>query len=507
MKIVIIGAGVSGLTAGAALAKAGHEVTLFEQNHRLGGVTATVEKSGYQWDLGQLLVEGLGRDEPLGQVFQELGLYERLTARADYRGYVFPDYEIRRPAAYQGPTWRMQALKAQFPAESRGLDRYWRDYVRFTRVMTLARRMDQSRGLGRLWNRVRLLLALLPLLPKARMNATQLMNHYFADEALKMVFISILADFFTPPSQFQGLGVFALNSELSFEERMPAKIGRNAVQLSLYSLLGGIGSLTQPLADRIRESGGDIRMNNPVEKIVVEDNQVRGVMAEGSFFPADAVLASGSVRQTFFDLVGKDHLTDDFIRLVEGQHLMDAVFMVHLGLDMDPAPYVHGAVTYYYGTYDLEGGIRRARSGEYHGGADGFVVHVPTLHSPQMAPEGHHALTIYTICPNNLSDGDWETQKEAWADRLVSHAEAYIPGLADHTRERMVLTPMDFQQIAHMPHFAFGGLCPVMDAPRVPHRTPIDGLWFIGQQSESGGGVMNVMLASYRVAKDLSRSQ
>jgi phytoene dehydrogenase-like protein len=41
----------------------------------------------------------------------------------------------------------------------------------------------------------------------------------------------------------------------------------------------------------------------------------------------------------------------------------------------------------------------------------------------------------------------------------------------------------------------------------VPHRTPIDGLWFIGQQSESGGGVMNVMLASYRVAKDLSRSQ
>jgi len=39
-----------------------------------------------------------------------------------------------------------------------------------------------------------------------------------------------------------------------------------------------------------------------------------------------------------------------------------------------------------------------------------------------------------------------------------------------------------------------------MNAWRVPHKTPIDGLWFVGAQSESGGGVNNVISSSYKVA-------
>jgi phytoene dehydrogenase-like protein len=34
-----------------------------------------------------------------------------------------------------------------------------------------------------------------------------------------------------------------------------------------------------------------------------------------------------------------------------------------------------------------------------------------------------------------------------------------------------------------------------------PHKTPIDGLWFVGAQSESGGGLPNVIPGAYRTAK------
>jgi phytoene dehydrogenase-like protein len=74
---------------------------------------------------------------------------------------------------------------------------------------------------------------------------------------------------------------------------------------------------------------------------------------------------------------------------------------------MDPSPYVHGVCTYYYGTYDLDRGLDDAESGVYHEGRDGFVVHVPSLHSPEMAPEGKHAMTIYTIAPDRLQEGTW----------------------------------------------------------------------------------------------------
>ncbi len=56
MKIAIIGSGMAGLTAGAYLAKAGHEVTIFEQFPTIGGVTATLQQDGFSWDIGPLSI-------------------------------------------------------------------------------------------------------------------------------------------------------------------------------------------------------------------------------------------------------------------------------------------------------------------------------------------------------------------------------------------------------------------------------------------------------------------
>jgi phytoene dehydrogenase-like protein len=320
-----------------------------------------------------------------------------------------------------------------------------------------------------------------------------------------MVFISILADFFTPPSQFTGLGVFALNPEASFERRMPKTIAPGAEQLYHYSVLGGIGTLVQALAQRITESGGQIWTSCPVSRIVVENGRATGVVdGEGCFNPAEVVIASGGAQEVFFNLVGKQHLPASLVEKITTLPLMDSIFMVHLGVDMDPTPYVHGVCTYYYGTYDLEGAIAQAKQGQYHKGKDGFVIHVPTLHSPQMAPGGRHALTIYTICPDRLRNQAWEDNKQAYADRLVEYAEERIPKLREHIVTRAVLTPEDFRTRTHTHHHAFGGTAPVMGAPKLAHKTPVEGLWFIGAQSESGGGVNNVISGAYRTARRLA---
>ena len=70
MKVIIIGSGLSGLTGGAVLAQAGHEVAIFEQYHQVGDVTLLFERDGFHWDFGQLLVEGFGPQEPVGQILR-----------------------------------------------------------------------------------------------------------------------------------------------------------------------------------------------------------------------------------------------------------------------------------------------------------------------------------------------------------------------------------------------------------------------------------------------------
>jgi len=328
------------------------------------------------------------------------------------------------------------------------------------------------------------------------------MDSYFHSEKVKLVFTSILADFFTAPKDFIGLGVFALNPETSFDKRIPRQLAPNAVQVYHYDILGGIGTLVDALVARVEAAGGRILTGRAATRIVVEGGRVAGVeVADGTRLPARAVIASGGAREILLGLVGREHLPPEFAAQVADIPLMDSVFMVHLGVAMDLSPYVHGVCTYYYGTYDLERAVAEGKGGIYHEGRDGFVVHIPSLHSPEMAPPGHHAMTIYTICPDTLREGTWEERKEEYADKLVACAEEHIPGLAAHVRVREILTPDDFRARTHLDHHAFGGIAPVLGAWRVPHRTPVEGLWFVGAQSESGGGVGAVMSAAFKTAR------
>ena len=76
MKTIVIGSGVAGLTAALTLLRGGHEVEIFEQGALPGGVTQGVTQDGFSWDYGQLNIEGMGRDEPVGQVLDSLGILD-----------------------------------------------------------------------------------------------------------------------------------------------------------------------------------------------------------------------------------------------------------------------------------------------------------------------------------------------------------------------------------------------------------------------------------------------
>jgi phytoene dehydrogenase-like protein len=507
MRIITIGSGIAGLTAAAVFAQAGHDTTVFEQYHQVGGVTAPIERDGYKWDLGQLIIEGMGPNEPIGSILAELGLSEQVKIRKEDRGYVFPDFELKKPLDYKSPSSRIEQLKELFPTEEQGLERFWNDYLRFTRLMTIARRSEHTSGLEALRGKARMYLNLLPFLRKKNWSAQRLVDDYFNDNKLKCVFTSILADFFTPPSQFIGLGVFALNPASSFDKRIPKQLAPDTEQLDHYSILGGINTMVDALARKIEHSGGRILLNRPVLKIVSSNGKVSGVLdQDGNYFPADLVIASGGARETFLKLVGEELLPSDFIRRVKNLPLMGSVFMVHLGVNYDPSIYTHGVCTYYYGSYDIEGCVAEARAGIYHEGRHGFVVHIPSLHSPEMAPVGHHSITIYTICPDRLQEGTWSSRRLEYADKLIEYAEKHIPGLREHTCVRVILTPEDFRDRVYIDPHAFGGIAPFLNAARIPYKTPIEGLWFIGAQSESGGGVNNVIPTAYKVAKKLVKS-
>ena len=86
MKIVIIGAGLGGLTFGALACKDGHEVVIYDKNATPGGVVALLEHDGYKFEQGPLLVGDMLEGEPVNEFLKSLGI-ELETIRADREAY------------------------------------------------------------------------------------------------------------------------------------------------------------------------------------------------------------------------------------------------------------------------------------------------------------------------------------------------------------------------------------------------------------------------------------
>jgi phytoene dehydrogenase-like protein len=508
MKTIIIGSGMSSLTAGAFLAMAGHAVTIFEQFPTPGGVTATVKQDGFGWDIGPLLLEGFAPGDKGRRILEELGVSDQVPSVQADRGLSMPEFALWHPQEYAGPYWRRDRLKELFPDESRALDDYYRFYDRMIKLMSLGRQVEMSQGLATTWLKLRMLIGFQAVKKYVNWNGGQLMDAFFKSPVLKTFFLGIVADFVTAPSEFPALGVPSIHLETAFDKRIPTYPGTRSAQTAFTYILGGCQTMVDAVMGVIKANGGQVVMNMPVKRILIENNRATGVeLADGQIESSDLVLASGGMKEVFFGLVGRENLPAELVSQIEANRLMESVLMVQLGIDFDPSPYQPAALCYYYKTQNLEGAVKRLRTGDYHEGKDGFLIYVPSLHSPSLAPAGKHAVTIYTVAPDSLSEGSWSERREELADKLVAEAEQHMPGLRQHTLTRLILTPEDYRRRTAQAHHSFGGVPPVIGNKPPAHKTPIDGLWFIGAQSESTGGVLNVMTGAQKVANRIMNGE
>ena len=181
MKVIVIGSGLAGLTAAALLAKNGYEVKLFEQHQKIGGVTATLEKDGYRWDWGQMIVPDLSRGEPAGKILERLGISDKLKIVKGYRENFFPDFRIEKPKDYVGREWRKNYFKHLFPEDIEGIDKYYNIYERIHDLSALSTKKG-------LISKLKQLIKFLPIMKMREWSAEEIMNNCFTNKKLQAVF-------------------------------------------------------------------------------------------------------------------------------------------------------------------------------------------------------------------------------------------------------------------------------------------------------------------------------
>ena len=486
-RIVVVGAGIGGLTTAALLARAGLDVTVLEAHVYPGGCAGTFYHKQYRFDAGATLAGGFYPGGPMDLVAKAVGIDEWPAHAAE------------------------SAMAVHLPGGSAvtryGDDRRWDEYTRSFGPESRTFWRWQERTADALWD---LALRTPPWPPQSVGEARDLVADglgWLSAHPLDRLNPSLLADALRPvaahlddasPALRQFVDAQLLIAAQATSAHANALYGASALDLprrGVVHLAGGIGTIAETLAQAVRAHGGKVLHRQEVTRIVVEHGRTVAVETKrGGTFPADLVVAN-LPPWNLASLLG-DAAPSKLRALPEQPEDGWGAFMVYVGLDTSTLPpdgVLHHQV------------VVREPLAE---GNSVFLSLSPAWDAGR-APAGKRALTISThtaLKPwwqlRRWDPQRYEQRKQYYVERMLRAAEVAVPHLREAAALVMPGTPVTFQRFTRRAWGWVGGF-PQTNLLRAWAPRLLPDVWMVGDSIFPGQSTAAVALGGMRVARSI----
>lgn len=521
---IVIGAGHNGLVNACYLQRAGLDVLVLEKNDWIGGAAVSRELTpGFLYSncsyVCSLFRPEIMRDLELPKYGLQVIAYEGgavLTQDGDYLAS-YRDHEAHR-----------REFARWSPRDAEAYERYSRDVTRQCRfiqplLMRTApdpasfrpRDVSELVYLGRKFAGLTAY-EMAEMLRFWTMSISDFLDEYFETEVIKayLALSGIIGTALGPMSP--GTAYVLLHHYMGEVDGSVGAWG--------YAR-GGMGAVTQALAASFRASGGTIRTEAEVERVLVRDGETKGVvLAGGEEVHGRLVVSNADVKRTFLKLVDDRELPAPFLRRVRNFKIRGSSGKVNIALDSMPefpalpkdSPCLRGDLHFTDTVERMERAYDDWKAGRW--SADPFLdMVIPTLLDPTMAPPGKHFMSCFVqYCPPKVEGRDWtDADRDAFGETVISQIADYSPGFRDRIVHMEVRTPRELEAEVGLTEgnifqgeLTFDQLLFNRPVPGyAQYRSPIRGLYICGSSTHPGGGVMGApgRNAAAEILRDLKK--
>lgn len=466
-KVIIVGAGVAGMSAGIYALQSGFDVTILEQHSIPGGNCTSWKRKGYTFEGALHWLTGSSKNTQLHQVWRNVGALEdntKIYLKESLYTYYYDGQEV---SFYCDPDKLEKHLLQISPEDENEIKWLCRDIKSFMKcevpVMDIKGVKTRHKSKMTFSMILKMLPAIIKMTSYDKISVEEYSNR-FKHPAIKNLLSNIVGKDLKASALFFTLGCMA-SGDGGYVE-------------------GGSLAMTKNMAKRFIDLGGEIKYLSTVEKVVVENNKAVGVVLDGQEVRADAVIITVDTL-TAIDKLFEKPLKESWMEKLRKNVKFMADTFVSIGIEEDLSHLPEGLVFPLKKPFDFAG--------------EDF--HIFSLHNyakyEGYAPKGCTALTTifmgdtYEFWKEKKDRGEYELEKEKLAKSVINLLEESIPQTKGKVAVIDVATPLTYERYCGTKNGSWMTFQGKGDKTAIYPSTSynIKSLYFAGQRLQTPGGL------------------
>ena len=495
-SVIVIGAGIGGLTAGALLAKSGYDVTIYDQAIVPGGCASTFKRRGFTFDVGATQVAGL---EPGGihhRIFKELDIELPETTFCDPACAVYLPGESEPISVWRDPDkWQAERQK-QFP----GSEPFWQ---LLNKLFTVSWKF-QSRD---------------PVLPpRNAWDLWQLVSSLRLD-----TFITVPFTLMTVSDALKLYGLYEdkrLKTFLDMQLKLYSQVGADETALlyaatalavsqapqGLFHLQGSMQILSDRLVAGLEKYGGKLKMRHAVNKVYTEGSKAVAVevtnlkTGETTRETANQIVANVTA-QNLVKLINHEQVHPTFrgyTKRVDKLPSPSGAFVIYLGVDRAAIP--EDCPPHLQFLYEYDGIV----------GENNSLFISVSKEGDGRAKPGQATIVASSFTEAQMwwngSKEQYDQLKAEYTNEAIARLNTYFNLTPETIVHQETATPRTFATYTAREQGIVGGIgqrVSTFGPFGFANRTPIKNLWLVGDSTHPGEGTAGVSYSALTVQRQI----